>query len=333
MIGKVKGVETKEDGSIAHLKTDEFGDLTADLFIDCTGFGAHLIEKTMGVEFHSLEDILFCNTAVACQIPYTDMSRPIAPFTISTAKNCGWTWEIPLNNRRGVGYVYSNKYTDKDDAERTLRAHIGEVDADLNVRHIGTRIGSRREQWKKNCVSIGLSAGFIEPLESTGIYLTDIALRWLGEFMPPIDQMHLARDQFNNRMNEVFADIVDFIKLHYILSRRTDSDFWIDNQRADTAPDTLNEKLEAWKYRVPGQHEFTNLPKVFGLTNYMQVMYGMDFIPDLAGQESRFSQIQSARLIADRHQGAAQGGIQVLPDHRQLIEQIYQSGFRPPARQ
>lgn len=325
LIGTVTGIKQRDDGAIKSLATNEHGELTADLFIDCTGFAARLIEKEMGVEFHDLTDTLFCDRAIACQIPYADPKRPIPSYTVSTAQENGWTWDIPLNNRRGVGYVYSSKYTNDDRAEEVLVNYIGAEAKDVKLVRLKIRVGSRHQQWVKNCVSIGLSGGFVEPLESTGIYLCDIALRWLADFFPNVEQMPLAAVQFNARMNETYADIVDFIKMHYCLSQRSDTDFWIDNRREETIPTTLKDKLEAWKYRLPGQHEFSNLPKVFGLTNYMQVMYGMNFVPDLSGQQGRYLAIDEARRLSEQFRNAAEGGLQVLPVHRDLIENIYRS--------
>lgn len=326
-IATVDEVVLKENGDIDCVKTKEHGDFTADLFIDCTGFRAQLIEKAMGTEFTSMNDVLFCNSAVACQIPYEDEKCAIPPYTTATAHSEGWTWDIPLNNRRGVGYVYSSKYADKDNAEALLRSYLGPAGKELDVWHINIRTGKRRQQWQGNCVSIGLSAGFVEPLESTGIFLVDIALRWLAEFISTTDKFPVAARGFNARMNETYADIIDFIKLHYAITNRTDSQFWIDNANPDTWTTTLQDKLEAWKSRVPGLYEFSGFPQVFGLTNHLQVLYGMDYVPDLSGQEARFRHREAARAQSAKFVGGVQGGLAVMPMHRDLIEQIYSRGF------
>lgn len=330
VIATVEDVELAENGDIAVVKTKEAGDFTADLYIDCTGFHARLIEKAMGTEFTSMNDVLFCNSAVACQIPYETEKDPIPPYTTATAHTEGWTWDIPLNNRRGVGYVYSNKYADKDKAEALLREYLGPRGDDLNVWHIDIRTGKRRQQWKGNCVSVGLSAGFIEPLESTGIFLVDMALRWLAEFISTTDKFEVAARDFNSRMNEMYADIIDFIKLHYAITKRTDTDFWIDNANPDTWTDTLRDKLESWQRRVPGLYEFSGFPQVFGLTNHLQVLYGMDYLPDLTGQEARYAHVDAARAMSRKFEGGTQGGLAILPVQRDLIDQIYTTGFIPP---
>lgn len=328
LIGTVQDVGLEENGDIAFVRTEEHGDLTADLYVDCTGFRARLIEGAMGTEFTGMNDVLFCDSAVACQAPYLEEGCAIPPYTTATAHTEGWTWDIPLNNRRGVGYVYSSKYADKDTAEALLRSYLGPQGDDMKVWHINIRTGKRRQQWYRNCVSIGLSAGFIEPLESTGIYLVDIALRWLVEFLSTKDVFDASARDFNSRMNETYADIIDFVKMHYAITKRTDTDFWIDNARPESWTDSLREKLESWRYRVPGLYEFSGFPQVFGLTNYLQVLYGMDYVPDLSGQEARFAQMEAARQQSARLEAGMKGGLEVMPRHRALIDQIYQTGFR-----
>ena len=330
LIGKVKNVDMAEDGSIAAVETDEQGRLEADLFIDCTGFSGHLIEKAMGVGFNEFSDQLFCDKAVACQVAYDDESCAIDPYTTSTAQENGWTWDIPLNNRRGVGYVYSSGHTDSERAEEVLHSYIGETKSDYKVWHLNMRVGNRPEPWRKNCVAVGLSGGFVEPLESTGIFLVDIALRWLVDFLPGQENMEQGAKSFNAMMGACYEDIVDFVKMHYCLTKRTDTDFWIDNQRPETIPDSLKHKLESWQHRLPGIYEFTGFPAVFGLTNYMQVMYGMDFETDLAGYEARYARMDAARQQAQQYAAAGKSGPQFLPSHRALIDQIYSGGFQVP---
>ncbi len=328
LIGKVEDVGIADNGDISYVKTAEQGQLEADLYVDCTGFRARLIEEAMGTEFTSINDVLFCDRAVACQVPYLDQKCAIPPYTTATAHEAGWTWDIPLNDRRGYGYVYSSKYTDKDTAEKLLRAQLGPQGKDIKVSHIKIRTGKRQQQWHRNCVSVGLSAGFIEPLESTGIYLVDISLRWLAEFLSTTDKYELSAKEFNSRMNATYTDIIDFIKLHYAISGRTDTQFWRDNTNRDTWTDTLRDKLDSWQTRVPGVHEFSGFPQVFGLTNHLQILYGMDRVPDLSGQEGRFGLMQMARAQATKYEGAVKGGNAVMPDHRALIDQIYKDGFR-----
>ena len=333
LIGNVTETVLGDDGNIARLHTQELGDLEADLFIDCTGFAGHLIEKKLGTDYTDLMDVLFCDSAVALQVPFSDPKTAINPFTTVTAQSEGWTWDIPLNNRRGIGYVHSSKYTEPEEAERVLRQYIGAEAEGIEARHLRFRTGYRREQWKGNCVAIGLSAGFLEPLESTGIYLVDAALRLLVDLVSTTEKFPIAANDFNKRMSATFEDIVDFVKLHYVLTKRTDTQFWTDNTDPATWTDSLKDKVESWSARVPGVYEFSGFPNVFGLTNYMQILYGMDFGPDLTGQEQRYSMMAKARQQAQNFAKGVQGGIQVMPEHRAIIDEIYSSGFKPVRRQ
>src|SRR5205823_2654743 len=147
----------------------EHGDLTAGIFIDCTGFRAELIGKALGSPLRDVNERLFVDRALAMQVPYGQQDHPIATATIATAHEAGWTWDIGLDNRRGVGYVYSSAHTDDERAEAVLRGYIGAAAESLTARQLRFRLGYRERSWVKNCVAIGLSGGFLEPLESTGI--------------------------------------------------------------------------------------------------------------------------------------------------------------------
>jgi len=330
LVGTVQKTHLDETGSIEYLETSEHGNLKADLYVDCTGFAAHIIGKAMGTEFHGLNDTLFCDKAIATQVNYDDPDERINPYTTATAQENGWTWDIPLHNRRGVGYVYSSKYTDDDRAEEVIRNYIGDVKHDYSLNKLNMRIGYRHTQWHKNCVAIGLAGGFIEPLESTGIYLADLGLRTLVDYLPTVEKMELGAKQYNAVMTDTYEDIVDFVKMHYCLTKRTDTDFWKDNKREDTIPDSLKEKLEAWKYRVPGTYEFQSIPKVFGLSNYLQVLYGMEHLPDLSTDSARYARLVEARVQSSRYLAASKGGQEILPIQRDLINDIYSKGFQKP---
>ncbi|MBR0552167.1 tryptophan halogenase family protein [Stakelama marina] len=322
LLGKVENVELDANGDIAALVTDRHGKLEADLFIDCTGFAALLIEKALGVRFDDATDQLFCDRAVVCRPLYETPDAPIPPFTVATARPHGWIWDIPLSERRGVGYVYSSRYCEAEDAERNLRSYLGEAGRNADSFEIRIRVGSRPTQWHRNCIAIGLAGGFIEPLESTGIYLVDIALRWLSDLFPDQSTMKVAAQEFNRRMNDCYADIIDFVKLHYCISKRDDTRFWIDNRNQETWPETLKRKLENWRFRTPGEYEVGGLPAVFGLSNYLQVLYGMQYFPDLSGREAQFANMEHANERADELQRTALAAVDRLPEHRELIGMI-----------
>src|SRR5262249_21946284 len=150
--------------------------LRADFFIDCSGFSGLLIERCLGEPFESWSDYLLCDRAVACQLPHIADPPQIRPYTTATAKEAGWIWEIDLFTRRGSGYVYSSRHSSSERAARVLCEHLGVNPDTAPLRHLGMRIGQRRQMWVRNCLSLGLSAGFIEPLESTGIHFIELGL-------------------------------------------------------------------------------------------------------------------------------------------------------------
>ena len=160
----VERVELDDEGAIGSVHTCEHGAMTADLYIDCTGFRARLIGEALGAPFRKCSDTLFSDRAVALQLPYPTADTPIPSYTISTAHEAGWTWDIGLRQRRGIGYVYSSRHTTDERAEQVLRAYAGSAADDVPSRQLRFDVGYREVQWVKNCVAVGLSGGFVEPL-------------------------------------------------------------------------------------------------------------------------------------------------------------------------
>jgi len=242
-VATVERVELDAEGAIAAVVTREAGALSADLYIDCTGFRAALIEGALGSPLRAMNDVLFADRALALQVPYPRPDTPIASYTIATAQEAGWTWDIGLQERRGVGYVYSSRHTDDARAEEVLRQHIGPASETLSPRLLKLRVGYREMQWVKNCVSVGLSGGFIEPLESSGIGLIETAAYLIGYLFPFNGDTAPVARVFNDLMRQRYQRIFDFVKMHYCLTRRDDTQFWIDNADPASIPDALREKL------------------------------------------------------------------------------------------
>lgn len=228
-------INTNEDGIESLVLKKDGSEVTADLFIDCTGFKSLLLEQTMGSEFISFGDVLPNDKAIAARIPYVDKTKEIHNVTDCHALSAGWVWDIPLWHRRGTGYVYSSKYITRDEAETEFRAHLAKVldpkraeEAeffDIDIRH-----GKRKRAWVKNVVGIGLSYGFLEPLESTGLFTTHEnaimlvnALERRSGFISKIDV-----DGYNYAVDHIIECFKSFIQMHYSLSRREDSQYWRD---------------------------------------------------------------------------------------------------------
>jgi tryptophan halogenase len=331
LIGNVEKVGLDEQGAIARLITAEHGTLEAGLYIDCTGFAGMLIGRTLGEPWRDVTDMLFVDRAVAMQVPYPREDAPIIPATVSTAHETGWTWDIGLDTRRGIGYCYSSRYSDDDRAEQVLRDYIGPAAEGRTARRIKMRVGFRDRQWVKNCVSIGLSAGFLEPLESTGIIQIEAAAHMIAEYFPRHGDMARVANHFSTIMRRRFEMAVDFIKLHYYLTKRTDNAFWIDNTKPETASDALKDKIELWRRRPPSALDFDTTYEAFKYQSYQYILFGLGFRPDMRGNESAYPFVEEAQREFRRVQAASQQALKALPDHRKLLDEVYRHGFRPKA--
>jgi len=322
-IATVERVELDETGAIASVVTKEAGALSADLYIDCTGFRAALIGAALGSPYRGVGDHLFVDRAVAMQVPYPRPDTPIASYTISTAHEAGWTWDIGLTERRGTGYVYSSRHTDDERAEQVLRAYNG-PDADgLTPRFLKFNVGYRDTQWVKNCVAVGLSAGFLEPLESSGIGLIETAAYLIGHLFPYNGEMAPVAKVFNDFMSARFARVVDFLKLHYCLSQRTDTAFWTDNVDPASVPDSLKDKLAMWRARPPHRLDFITDLEMYPPASWQFVLYGMEFPTDLAASRAAYPRYEEARQEFAMIRQVSERALADLPDHRALLEQIY----------
>jgi len=325
----ITDVKTDDQEFIEQLVLNNGSSLTADLFIDCSGFQGLLIDKTLNVGFENKNDVLFVDKALAVQVPYEHNDQPIASHTIATAQQFGWTWDIGLTDRRGVGFVYSSKYCSDEQAKQTLSDYIGGVVDDSTFRKLDMKIGYREKFWHKNCVAIGLSAGFLEPLEATAILLIEATAKLVADHFPSDKQtMAVTEKNVNEIARHGWDKVIEFIKLHYCISDRDDSDFWRDNRNESSIPSGLLEKLKTWRTRVPNDSDFTSQYDVFHLENYQYVLYGMNFptnvknSPICPNSESLYSE-QKQQLFS-QHESVRQH----LSSHRELIEKIAAFGLQ-----
>ncbi len=329
--GLLNGVALDADGAIDHVVAKEHGPLSADLYIDCTGFSAELIGKALKAPFQTIDDILFTDQAVTAQVPYSKPSgpktteTPLPSYTISTAHEAGWTWDIGLPERRGIGYVYSSRFSTAERAEDILRGYVGKH-IDITPRHIGFEAGYRTRQWVKNCVAIGLSAGFLEPLESTGLVMIESAVSKIVEFFPYSGPADASADIFNDLMIHRYKTIIGFIKLHYCLSERTEP-FWVANTRPDSIPEHLRNLLKLWKLRPPSRFDFVIDYESFPHFSYQYILYGMGFKTDYGAARSALPMTDTAARIFNTVTAFGEQAARDLPDHRALIKAIYNGGF------
>jgi len=233
--GDIENVVKTPDGTINSIITTDNDTISADLFIDCTGFKSLLLEQHMGVEFKSFNHQLYNDRALATQIPYTDRINQMETYTDCVAMDAGWIWNIPLWHRVGTGYVYSSKYISDADAEREFREYLSnrysaEVAESAHLRPIRIKHGKHEKAWVKNVVGIGLSYGFLEPLESTGLMTTHENLMFLSDILQRRNGFvsKIDRDSFNFIVDNALETMKNFVAMHYTLSQREDTQYWKD---------------------------------------------------------------------------------------------------------
>ena len=341
----VTDIDVDDSGAITAVNTRGGLRLTADLYVDCTGFAALLIEKSLGVGWVDCSRWLLNDRAITMAVPYeSHWPGYVRPYTTATALSAGWVWQIPLQDRRSLGYVHSSAFVDEDAAIAEIRAFEGAHAAELDTRTIHFRVGHREKAWARNCIAIGLAGNFIEPLESTGLYLSDLASVMLAQHFPETDDYASLALRFNRIMANRFYEILDFINLHFCLTRRTDTDYWREVRKTDRINDRLAAKLEYWRQKPPSPSDFedmlypgapaTPLPDgglpgdhrppvdtgdLFGLDSYEHILYGMDFLRSECdawfGGERPPSSV--APLVARRVAAAPN----LLPQHHRWLEQ------------
>ena len=326
----VDAVNLAEDGSIRSVRTRAHGELQADLFIDCTGFRAQLIGRALGVPYTSCRSVLFCDTALAIQVPYERPDAPIASCTVATAHESGWIWDIGLDGHRGIGNVYSSDHMDDARAERLLRNYAGRSGDRLEARKISFESGYREVSWKKNCVAIGLSSGFFEPLESTRVVFTEAATTSLSNLFLRGGGLDIAAKQYNRIMRQRYERTLDFIKLHYCLSERRDSRFWLDNVDSASIPESLQELLRIWEHRPPGSGDIDRDIDVFEASSWQYVLYGMGYKTDLRPRAETLQCHDEAREAFAEIKRQAATACRTLPTNRDLIMTLRARSFGAP---
>jgi hypothetical protein len=263
------------------------------------------------------------------QVPHDRPDSPIASYTIATAHESGWIWDIALDNRRGIGNVYSSAHADEARAEQILRDYIGKAGEGLPARKISFEAGYREINWKKNCIAIGLSSGFFEPLEATGIMFTEVAAVMLSNLFPWGGDLEIAAKQYNHIMLRRYERALDFIKLHYCISERRDSKFWRDNVDAASIPDSLLELLRMWRYRPPDSIDIDPNVDIFAEASWQYVLYGMGYQTDLRPRAGVLRFYDEAREAFAQIRRQAEFACQTLPTNRELLDTARVRAFGP----
>lgn len=271
--GKIVDADLDEtSGQVTGVRLADGAAVPGDLFIDCSGFRGLLIEGKLKTGYEDWTHWLPCDRAIAVPSDYPGQPDP---FTRSTARSAGWQWRIPLQHRMGNGHVYSSAHMSDADAEAELLANL-EGKALADPRRLSFTTGRRRLTWNANVVSLGLSSGFVEPLESTSIHLIQSGIVKLLALFPDKRFNPVERDEYNRQMQDVFEDVRDFIILHYHVNCREDSDFWIQCRTMDI-PDSLRWKLELWRSKG---RLFRENHELFGTASWVAVLLGQGLVPD-----------------------------------------------------
>jgi tryptophan halogenase len=313
--GKITQItQTHNSGFIESVILEGGTTITGDLFIDCSGLAALLIEKTLCTGFEDYSHWLPCNRAVA--VP-CEKIEPIEPYTRSTAHQAGWQWRIPLQHRTGNGLVYSSKHMNDDEAKALLLKNIdGKPLAEPRV--IAFQTGRRRKQWHKNVIAIGLSSGFFEPLESTNIHLIQTAAIRLLKFFPHNGIKSEEIDEFNRQSKQELEGIRDFIILHYKLNNRGDSEFWRTCQRMDI-PKSLQNKIDLFKQTGK---VFCKPDDLFTEVAWQQVMIGQGNIPDDYHPVANILSTEQLNDLMASLQSIINRTVEKLPNHETFLKSM-----------
>ena len=310
--GKIAEVQLNgENGHIAALLLESGQLIEGDLFLDCTGFRALLIEGALHVGYDDWSHYLPCDAAIAVQ---TVSVAPPVPYTKAIAHDAGWQWRIPLQHRRGNGIVYCSRYLDRDAAlDRLLSSVEGERITEPNFIRFTT--GARRKQWHRNCIAVGLSGGFMEPLESTSIHLIQRAILRLIRMMPMGEISERDVAEFNDQQYTDMLQVRDFLILHYKATERRDSPFW--RQCADMEiPDSLTQKIEL--FRETGR-VFRKNEELFAENSWVQVMLGQGIIPRAYHPiANKLSDEELENLLSSLRDSVTKT-VAGLPDHRDYV--------------
>lgn len=328
-LGHVDQVLSAENGDIAALSLTDGKKIHADLFVDCTGFAALLIGKHYNVPFVSQRDCLFNDTALAVQANHASEDTPIASCTKSTAQSSGWVWDIALPTRRGIGHVFSSQHVSigksEDELQRYLDADPALAKDQPSPRKITFQPGHRESFWHKNCVAVGVSAGFVEPLEASALVLIEKSAEFISNNLPQDrSAMTVVAKRFNDIIGRYWIDIIDFLKLHYVLSERTDSEYWREHRESQTMPDSLRDSLDLWRSHVPWVSDSNNRVELFSAASIQYVLYGMGFVTDI--NSSRYRSWNKDAALADRLMQDNLGKTEALmasqPTNRDLLNLV-----------
>ncbi len=333
--------ELDANGNITCVVGDGGQKYAADLFIDCSGFAGFLIEKMLKEPIVSFEESLLTDRAIAINFPERPEVDGIRPYTTATAMSAGWMWEIPHYDTSGNGYVYSSQFISDIKAEDEVRSFFGEKAKHADVRCIKFQSRRRQSAWVKNCVSIGLSSNFLEPLESTGLYFVYAALYQLIRNFPKKNIDPVLRDKFNQKIRYMVDEMKDFIIMHFKTSQRDDTAFWLANKYETVVPDSLKLLLDRYRSGLPIKTTHQSDMKLyasFGVqfdnfwtnTNYQSILCGVGWLPEtsLPLLHYRPDIMEKGEALFQQYQHESKKLVASLPSQYDYLTKIYAEQFQ-----
>lgn len=313
VVDTIEQVTLNDTGNIDALQLARSGNLQGDLFIDCTGFSSRLMGEALNVGYEDWSHWLFCDRALAVQ---TELTPPLKPYTVASAHSAGWRWEIPLQHRMGNGFVYSSQFLDDHAARDTFRKALSNKPLQ-EIRALQFTTGRRLKAWHKNCVAIGLSSGFVEPMESTSIHLIVMGITRLMQLFPFSGNTQHLQNEYNAQTQTELERIRDFIVLHYHVTQREDSAFWraCKNMRI---PDSLAERIKLF---TEHGHAFQKSSELFRVDSWSQVMLGQGILPQNWHPAAKMMSDEQLAGALKKGQMEISQRVAQLPEHGAFVAQ------------
>lgn len=320
ILDHVEDIQLDEKGFVSELILRENGSFPIEFIIDATGFASIILNKALGEPFDPYDKYLLNDRAVVMPLPHEDPTK-IEPTSRATALNAGWSFRVPLYNRVGRGYVYSSKFLTDEEAIAEFKRHAGPAANDGEPRIIRMRIGKARRSWVKNCLALGLSSGFVEPLEATAIYSVQVALQWFHNYFPDNDFDPAVSARYNKLTDNFYDEIVDFISLLFCISNREDTPYWKAVRHEMEIPPRLKENLELWKHTMPDALDLGSFT-FFSPTSYRAALFGKQFFKGRHyAQCAPLGEAEWQQYLKLRR-NRTNGLLAALPDHYELLTSI-----------
>ena len=311
----ISNVVLHPNGDIHYLVTDSVDKIEADFFVDCTGFSSKLLQDALGIQFNSYSDNLFNDAAVVLPTAVQDV---ISVETQSTALSNGWCWTIPLQSRTGNGYVFSSSHLSPDAAETELRGFLGLSD-DVEARHLKMKVGQVEKHWHRNCLALGLSQGFIEPLEATALHLVQICIEQFSNLYEKGSFSNKEQNNYNAFAKERFDRVRDYIVAHYKLNTRDDSQYWRDNRNNTKLSSSLMGVLNSWFSREDVAQEIAkqDIGMHWDSVSWHCLLAGYGAFPALAANQPGQGDLYKEQNVSQFIDGCALN----FPAHQAVLKQ------------